>query len=254
MFPKCTSKELVLDLTKDVYLLDNGRSCAEFIFQTLQFVAVIYLVVFSLLFPFLLVFFTLRQRKWNLLDTDRMKYGPVYDAYNNRYCFWEAIVLLRLLISLCLTDTYPIGPFIQVYGQLTLTGLYLLLVIAFRPYRTMAWTFCNANNHIIFEVVSNLCLGFVQIISHPIFKIYWNIVEIISLVFICLVLLLWVVLLFGICCEIKESNFQGTMDESSMIGNQTRHKVKFLCWRSNAVGQDPSYTAELQEKKVNLDF
>ncbi|KAK3601521.1 hypothetical protein CHS0354_027662 [Potamilus streckersoni] len=135
MFPKCTSKELVLDLTKDVYLLDNGRSCAEFIFQTLQFVAVIYLVVFSLLFPFLLVFFTLRQRKWNLLDTDRMKYGPVYDAYNNRYCFWEAIVLLRLLISLCLTDTYPIGPFIQVYGQLTLTGLYLLLVIAFRPYR-----------------------------------------------------------------------------------------------------------------------
>lgn len=127
-------KDLVLEQT-DVFLLDNDASCDTFIFQAIHFVAIPYLIVMGVLMPLMLIFFTLRQRKWNLLYTQWFLYSPVYEVYKDRYCFWEAVPLVRNLAAIVITESYPLSPLIQTGVQLGMTGLYLVAVVALRPFR-----------------------------------------------------------------------------------------------------------------------
>ncbi|XP_048255774.1 uncharacterized protein LOC124125516 isoform X1 [Haliotis rufescens] len=158
-------QNMVLDtglFPDNVFLYDHTVSCDDFVFQTLNFLLTLLLLVYIVLLPLLLIFFTLRQRKWGLLDCKSARYGFVYDSYNNRCCFWDSLVMVRKVVSIAVTNTMLTNPLQQSIVLLSISGLYLLLLLAARPYRKCTWKRLPLNIHLMLEVVCTVSLCMVQ--------------------------------------------------------------------------------------------
>ncbi|XP_041359450.1 uncharacterized protein LOC121375847 isoform X2 [Gigantopelta aegis] len=149
---------------RSCFLYDLSINCNGFLFQTLQFLLGLLFILFILPFPIGILFFTLRQRKWHLLDVYSLKYGYTFNAYTHRFCFWEVFILLRKAISITLTDTLLIDPYLQACSLLSMSGLYLALLIFGRPFRPCHWKHLKPmyNNNLLLEVLSCLCLVILQ--------------------------------------------------------------------------------------------
>ncbi|XP_046578548.1 uncharacterized protein LOC124286244 isoform X1 [Haliotis rubra] len=158
-------QNMVLDtglFPDNVFLYDHTVSCDDFLFQTLNFVLTLFMLVYIVLLPLLLIFFTLRQRKWGLLDCKSARYGFVYESYNNRCCFWDSLVMVRKVVSIAVTNTMLTDPLRQSIVLLSVSGLYLLLLLAARPYRKCTWKGQPLNIHQLLEVVCTVSLCTVQ--------------------------------------------------------------------------------------------
>ncbi|XP_048763162.2 uncharacterized protein LOC125671451 isoform X2 [Ostrea edulis] len=102
------------------------------------------------------------QKKWKLLSKVNQQYRPLYESYRHRCCFWEAFPMFRKLISIAVTDTYPLSVFVQCLIQLSTTGVYFILLILLRPYRSVVLGNRKADLHTYFEILSTLTVGLMQ--------------------------------------------------------------------------------------------
>ncbi|XP_060569518.1 uncharacterized protein LOC132727936 isoform X2 [Ruditapes philippinarum] len=249
---------LVLDHTTNIFLLDNDVSCNDFMFQTIHFFAGIYLVFMGLVLPPLLIFFTLRQKKWDLLYSRWRLYSPVYESYKDRYCYWEAISLRRKLVAIVITEAYPFSGFIQIVTQLGMSICYLLAIIVLRPYRSCYWVHPNFNVHIFFEIVCNLVLCFVQAVGLTIILGYYEeSFELLAAGSIYIVMVIWVVMVLAMVCEttpnIDLTQFESP-EASSQPVTQTSKKTKFNFWRKSRVEQDPKFVETVDKNMTKIDF
>ncbi|KAI0224344.1 hypothetical protein LSAT2_024644 [Lamellibrachia satsuma] len=148
-------KNLVLD-EKDVFMYDQGTdiSCDQLAFQFFTSVCSIYLLL-GLCMPLVVLFFTLRQKKWHLLTTMIDNYGSFYEPYTAKFCFWETLLLLRMMLMVFLTEVYLFSPRMQIVLIIGLTCAYLSAVCACGPYRKVAWICSPAICvHTTFEVTT----------------------------------------------------------------------------------------------------
>ncbi|XP_062618533.1 uncharacterized protein LOC134280126 [Saccostrea cucullata] len=118
--------KVTLNAEKNVFFYLQDESCDQIIFQNIQFFGTIFLIFYVLLIPVLIVFITLRQKKWSLLSEVNQLYRPLYESYHPRCCFWEAFPMIRKLVSIAITDVYPLSIFIQCLIQLSTTGVYFI--------------------------------------------------------------------------------------------------------------------------------
>ncbi|XP_045159063.2 uncharacterized protein LOC123524713 isoform X2 [Mercenaria mercenaria] len=251
-------KLLVLDHTTNVFLLDNDESCDVFIFQTIHFFASVYLVFMGLLLPPMLIFFTLRQKKWDLLYSKWRLYSPLYEAYKDRYCYWEAIPLLRKLVSIIVTEAYPFSGFIQTVIQLGMSACYLLAIIVLRPYRSCYWVHPNLNVHIFFEVVSNIVVCCVQGVGLTVVLGYYQeSSDLVAAGAVCIVVVIWIVLMLALICETKPHLDLAQVDvpeSSTQPAVQTQRKRQFKFWKKARVEQDPKLVERVNKNITQIDF
>ncbi|KAK2178607.1 hypothetical protein NP493_538g05030 [Ridgeia piscesae] len=117
-------------------MYDQGTdiACDQVAFQLFTSVCSVYLLLWICV-PFVLLFFTLRQHKWHLLTSMVEHYGSFYEPYTERFCFWETVLLLRMMFMILLTEMFLFSPRTQLLVITGLTVAYLLAVCACRPYR-----------------------------------------------------------------------------------------------------------------------
>lgn len=97
-------KVFVMDTSRDVFLHDQNLHCDQFGMSTLKFVAMLALL-YALALPVTVILSSLILRKWSLLEQSSLQYGSMYESYKSRYCFWEAIPMVRKLFCITLTET-----------------------------------------------------------------------------------------------------------------------------------------------------
>ncbi|XP_019645399.1 PREDICTED: uncharacterized protein LOC109486137 [Branchiostoma belcheri] len=202
------STDVVLDHTDNVFLYDQQHTCSEMPFQIIQALSLLYLVLMVILLPLGLSFWILRLRKFNLLKQNLVTQGWMYESYRRRFCVLEPIVMMRKVLSILLTDLYPLQLLAQAGVNLCLSGIYLLVVVLGRPYRPAKWRVCGKvlplDLHNIFEGLATVCVCYLQVI--PIVKeadLYSDYMGIPLVVLISCTLLLWVIMLAGISKEIQ---------------------------------------------------
>ncbi|XP_055956056.1 uncharacterized protein LOC126819299 isoform X2 [Patella vulgata] len=221
---------------RDVFLYDNNQACDEIVFQVIHLLLIFPMMIYVVVLPLFLILFTLRQRKWDLLDRKESFYGFVYESYTRRLCFWEAIPMLRKLLGILLTDTVLTHPFYQIFGHLCLTGFYLLLVILFRPYRNFYWKNRFMNNHVILDVVCNVGIAVLQGGSLLlVFDVYEGFIDYLIILTICIVIVYWIICIFTsqfekqrhVVVEITRSDASMSQDttEGDSVENIQLHQV-----------------------------
>ncbi|XP_064606626.1 uncharacterized protein LOC135471350 [Liolophura sinensis] len=154
-------ESLTLHRGQGLFLYDMRINCDEVGFSAMNSLITLIMVAHTCLLPLLVLFFTLRQKKWGFLQCKMIQYGPVYETYKERWCFWETLVMLRKIVYILLTNTYPISPVYQAIGHLCVTGTFLLATVIFRPFRKFTWNrqmLRMLSPSIIFEVLSNFSL------------------------------------------------------------------------------------------------
>ncbi|XP_052256660.1 uncharacterized protein LOC127861943 isoform X2 [Dreissena polymorpha] len=254
-------KKLVLNQTDDVFLLDNSVSCNGFVFQVFQLFGGLYLMLLGVLFPLLIVFFTLRQNKWSLLYSQWHKYSPVYETYKDKMCFWETVQILRKLVAIVITEMYPFTPLIQACVQMGVTGVYLLMVLLLRPFRSCYWIHPIANIHHIFEVLSTIVILLTQAVAFSLaIDRYLDHTDIALLALVGLVLTMWLVTMVTVSLEKKQHipTEEGKHAEETVkkmipvVKSQPTRNLKF--WKKKKVGPNPEYLEQIEINKRNIDF
>ncbi|XP_078657690.1 uncharacterized protein LOC144903437 [Branchiostoma floridae x Branchiostoma belcheri] len=234
------STDVVLDHTDNVFLYDQQHTCSEMPFQIIQALSLLYLVLMVILLPLGLSFWILRLRKFNLLKQSLVTQGWLYESYRRRFCVLEPIVMMRKVLSILLTDLYPLQLFAQAGVNLCLSGIYLLVVVLGRPYRPAKWRVCGKvvplDLHNIFEGLATVCVCYLQVI--PIVKetdLYSDYMGIPLVVLISCTLLLWVFMLAGIS---KEIQLEEEMEYTEPVVPKTEKKrERFVFWHRNKVGE-----------------
>ncbi|XP_052256661.1 uncharacterized protein LOC127861943 isoform X3 [Dreissena polymorpha] len=253
--------KLVLNQTDDVFLLDNSVSCNGFVFQVFQLFGGLYLMLLGVLFPLLIVFFTLRQNKWSLLYSQWHKYSPVYETYKDKMCFWETVQILRKLVAIVITEMYPFTPLIQACVQMGVTGVYLLMVLLLRPFRSCYWIHPIANIHHIFEVLSTIVILLTQAVAFSLaIDRYLDHTDIALLALVGLVLTMWLVTMVTVSLEKKQHipTEEGKHAEETVkkmipvVKSQPTRNLKF--WKKKKVGPNPEYLEQIEINKRNIDF
>jgi hypothetical protein len=136
------------------WAFDQSQSCSDALFQALTFVSTFILVFYIILSPLIMLFFTVRTRRFKLHGKYKLNYGSVFEAYKPSWCFMEGIIVLRKLTLIVLTDIYPImlaylyplplsrsseffsfRPLIQILASSGLSFLYFVLIMCGTPYR-----------------------------------------------------------------------------------------------------------------------
>ncbi|XP_052777832.1 uncharacterized protein LOC128215154 [Mya arenaria] len=252
-------KELVLDPTQNVFLLDNDISCDKFVFQTIHFVASLVLFVVGVLMPILIVFFTLRQRKWGLLNSQWKKYGPIYEPYKNRFCFWQAFPMIRTLVAIVITETYPFPAFLQTTVQFGMTGFYLILLLVLRPYRPCYWVHPSVNIHAVFEIMCTVVLLLVQgvafsmVMGHTLPHS-----DIATIGCVTLLMVVWLIVMATVPLEaeqeipVEHDGDEGESIERKTASQKGKRKLKF--WKKKQVGPDPAFLEKIEANKDRINF
>ncbi|KAI8509142.1 hypothetical protein Bbelb_129900 [Branchiostoma belcheri] len=234
------STDVVLDHTDNIFLYDQQHTCSEMPFQIIQALSLLYLVLMVILLPLGLLFWILRLRKFNLLKQSLVTQGWMYESYRRRFCVLEPIVMMRKVLSILLTDLYPLQPLAQAGVNLCLSGIYLLVVVLGRPYRPAKWRVCGKvlplDLHNIFEGLATVCVCYLQVI--PIVKeadLYSDYMGIPLVVLISCTLLLWVFMLAGISKEIQlEEEMEYTVP---VVPKTEKKRERFVFWHRNKVGE-----------------
>ncbi|XP_078575318.1 uncharacterized protein LOC144861360 isoform X1 [Branchiostoma floridae x Branchiostoma japonicum] len=235
------STDVVLDHTDNVFLYDQQHTCSEMPFQIIQTLSLLYLLLVVILLPLGLLFWILRLRKFNLLKQNLVTQGWMYESYRRRFCILEPVLMMRKVLSILLTDLYPLHPLAQSGVNLTISGVYLFVVVLGRPYRPAKWRVCGKvlplDMHNIFEALATLCVCYLQAV--PIIKetdLYHDYMGIPLVVLVSCTLLLWVVMLAGMSREVQvEEELEYT--EPAVAKTEKKKREKFVFWHRNKVGE-----------------
>ncbi|XP_061175021.1 uncharacterized protein LOC133184150 [Saccostrea echinata] len=240
--------KVTLNAEENVFFYLQEESCDQIIFQNIQFIGTIFLIFYVLLFPVLIVFISLRQKKWKLLSKVNQVNRPLYESYHPRCCFWEAFPMIRKLISISVTDIYPLSIFIQCLIQLSTTSVYFILLILLRPYRSVVWGSRKTEIHTFFEILSTLTVGLMQ--SLPLLMTLGTntpTLEYLILGCIGLTLLIGVIMIFLTPVEKEE----GITPSNGNLGSSSES----LHSRHNKVAPAPiTYEEVIQERRRHLEF
>eukprot|EP01135_Chromosphaera_perkinsii_P005053 Nk52_evm30s311 gene=Nk52_evmTU30s311 len=146
-------------LEDNLYLWDSSESCSSATFKFFQFIsgASLFFVTFAL--PLAIGFWTLRLRKWGLLNNYWAKHGAVYESYSPRIIFLEAFMLLRKAALVIAVAATPEQAEFQLSFALALTGLYFLIVLLTKPFYSR-WKCGYFHN--IYELITTVALGLNQ--------------------------------------------------------------------------------------------
>ncbi|XP_078575323.1 uncharacterized protein LOC144861360 isoform X3 [Branchiostoma floridae x Branchiostoma japonicum] len=234
-------QDVVLDHTDNVFLYDQQHTCSEMPFQIIQTLSLLYLLLVVILLPLGLLFWILRLRKFNLLKQNLVTQGWMYESYRRRFCILEPVLMMRKVLSILLTDLYPLHPLAQSGVNLTISGVYLFVVVLGRPYRPAKWRVCGKvlplDMHNIFEALATLCVCYLQAV--PIIKetdLYHDYMGIPLVVLVSCTLLLWVVMLAGMSREVQvEEELEYT--EPAVAKTEKKKREKFVFWHRNKVGE-----------------
>ncbi|XP_060070315.1 uncharacterized protein LOC132550287 [Ylistrum balloti] len=242
----------VMDTSKNVFLHDQSLDCNTFEMSTLQFFAIISML-YSVAFPLAVILFSLVQRKWSLLENERLRHGFVYESYKSRYCFWEAIPMFRKIFCIAMTETNVLSVSVQVVIQMVMTGVYLLSLLALRPYSECRWEKDGMNVNLFLDVTANLVVGIMQTIALLKHKdMYVPEVTYAFLAGVVMVLVLAVGLLLFIPKELKVPEAipipGDTSDQEEAGQSAGQHRFK------NKVGPEPSTEKHIEQAKQNLEF
>jgi hypothetical protein len=139
------------------WAFDQSQSCSDALFQALTFVSTFILVFYIILSPLIMLFFTVRTRRFKLHGKYKLNYGSVFEAYKPSWCFMEGIIVLRKLTLIVLTDIYPIMPLIQILASSGLSFLYFVLIMCGTPYRKTFFRVCQSkvDVHNSFEALAS---------------------------------------------------------------------------------------------------
>ncbi|XP_062618543.1 uncharacterized protein LOC134280132 [Saccostrea cucullata] len=156
--------------------------------------------------------------------------------------------MIRKLVSIAITDVYPLSIFIQCLIQLSTTGVYFILLILLRPYRSVVWGNRKTEIHTFFEILSTLTVGLVQ--SVPLLvTLGANTPTLEYLVLGCigLTLLIGVVMIFLTPVE--------KVEEIPPSGGNLASSSESLRSRHNKVAPAPmTYEDVIQERRGHLEF
>eukprot|EP00058_Branchiostoma_floridae_P018774 XP_002604263.1 hypothetical protein BRAFLDRAFT_125236 [Branchiostoma floridae] len=110
-------------------------ACQNTLSTIIQTLSLLYLLLVVILLPLGLLFWVLRLRKFKLLKQNLVTQGWMYESYRRRFCILEPVLMMRKVLSVLLTDLYPLHPLAQSGVNLTISGVYLFVVVLGRPYR-----------------------------------------------------------------------------------------------------------------------
>lgn len=247
------SYRMTLDQSREIFLYDQKTACEGWLYQIMQFTAIGFLIFYVVIGPFLLALVTLRQKKWYLLETQKGTYGPAYDSFKEKQCFWEALPLLRKGISVMITDTLPFDPFAQTTVLLTMSTLYTLLLILFQPYRKCYWRKPSFNHHAFYDILANVAICFLQSVGLTLtlgMQLAW--LDYVTISIVAIVLIVWVIIILITPLETEEEDAYPVEEETETEVTElkpTRSRMK----RDNKVGFVESL-ASVYERQRYLDF
>ncbi|OWF43554.1 uncharacterized protein LOC110459576 [Mizuhopecten yessoensis] len=240
-------KVFVIDTSENVFLHDQSLDCDTFDMSTLEFVAILFMI-YSVFLPLAVVLFSLIQRKRSLLEDERLKHGSVYESYKSRYCFWEAIPMLRKIVHIAMTETNVISISVQVIIQMTMTGTYVLCLVVLRPYSQCQWERDGMNINLALDVTANLVVGILQAVAFlTVRDMYVTEMTYVFFVSLAIVLVLALGLLLFIPKELEVPevmSIQADVEEEEAGQSEGHHRFK------NKVGPAPS----TEQAKQNLQF
>nr|XP_022319313.1 uncharacterized protein LOC111122063 isoform X2 [Crassostrea virginica] len=236
---------LKTDKKRSVFFYLQNESCTQVIFQ---FFGTVFLLFFVLLLPVLIIFVALRQKRWRLLSTLNHQHRPLYESYHHRCCYWEAFPMFRKLISIAVTDVYPLSVFVQCLFLLSTTGLYFILLILLRPYSPVVWGNRKTEIHTFFEIQANLTVGLMQALPLLLtLGISSPTLEYLILGCMALTTLIGVLMIFITPME-KEEDTQISPSEGN-LGSPSSHR-----WCNRVAPAPQTFEEEIELRKRHLDF
>ncbi|XP_062509626.1 uncharacterized protein LOC134185771 isoform X1 [Corticium candelabrum] len=140
------------------WAFDQSQNCDQYWFQGVTFVSTFILGFFTLLFPLLMLFCTIRIWKFKLQKKKICLYGSFYEAYESSWCFMEGAVLLRKLMLIIVTDIYSIKPLVQILVSVAISLIYLFVIVCGKPYRRISFKICDSkvDVHNSFEILASV--------------------------------------------------------------------------------------------------
>lgn len=144
------------DEDEDVFLLNQGLSCTSRMFQFMAITSALVLVAAIIYGCFLYYFWMFKMRKWNQLVEDFPQYGPLYESYTAKFCFFEPVIITRKLVFAGLLFLVTVDPIIVLSIMLFTSVVHFITVISYRPFVPSLWLVWNnlIDVHNAFELLT----------------------------------------------------------------------------------------------------
>eukprot|EP00117_Sycon_ciliatum_P016319 scpid43483/ scgid15793/ len=231
------------------WLYNYDISCNSGVFQAVTFFGTFVLIFFSVIGPVVLLFFTVRSRRWKLLAKKAALHGSIYESYRANWCFMEAVVLFRKLFMVLVTDIYPLAPILLEIVSLVLSAIYLLLVIFGGPFRQGKWTICGRaiSIHSVYEVFSTVFIIGIQVVAVVLTyevsdsRLSGDAIDYLVLSSLALMVLTWLLMFIGQIWaedemeESKVDDLQEAEQEDQPIGTLINQATNLVTRRSGKV-------------------